>query len=69
MVGAPPRDGQSSDAASSLLDTQAGSESAPEQPHPAADGDGGHGRSGYWAQMIGDIGVVFGDIGTSPLYA
>src|SRR3982751_5928833 len=25
--------------------------------------------SGYWALMLGSIGVVFGDIGTSPLYA
>src|SRR5438034_2059883 len=25
--------------------------------------------SGFWALMLGSIGVVFGDIGTSPLYA
>jgi KUP system potassium uptake protein len=25
--------------------------------------------TGYWALMLGSIGVVFGDIGTSPLYA
>src|ERR1700744_3728538 len=25
--------------------------------------------SGFWALMLGGIGVVFGDIGTSPLYA
>ena len=29
----------------------------------------GHGREGFWALTIGAIGVVFGDIGTSPLYA
>ena len=29
----------------------------------------GHGREGFWALAIGSIGVVFGDIGTSPLYA
>ncbi|HEV7353283.1 MAG TPA: potassium transporter Kup [Brevundimonas sp.] len=69
MVGAPPRDGQSSAAASSQPDPRAGPEIAPERPHPAAAGDGGHGRSGFWALMIGAIGVVFGDIGTSPLYA
>ena len=34
--------------------------------HPAP---GGHGRSGFAALMVGAIGVVFGDIGTSPLYA
>jgi KUP system potassium uptake protein len=25
--------------------------------------------SGFWALALGSIGVVFGDIGTSPLYA
>ena len=29
----------------------------------------GHGRSGVWALALGSVGVVFGDIGTSPLYA
>ncbi len=29
----------------------------------------GHGSEGFWALAIGSIGVVFGDIGTSPLYA
>jgi KUP system potassium uptake protein len=29
----------------------------------------GHGKAGFWALTIGAIGVVFGDIGTSPLYA
>ncbi len=27
------------------------------------------GAEGFWALAIGSIGVVFGDIGTSPLYA
>jgi KUP system potassium uptake protein len=26
-------------------------------------------RTGFWALTLGSIGVVFGDIGTSPLYA
>lgn len=26
-------------------------------------------KEGYWALVVGSIGVVFGDIGTSPLYA
>ena len=26
-------------------------------------------RAGFWALMLGSIGVVYGDIGTSPLYA
>ncbi len=29
----------------------------------------GHGNAGFWGLTIGAIGVVFGDIGTSPLYA
>ncbi|MGN6423992.1 MAG: potassium transporter Kup [Asticcacaulis sp.] len=29
----------------------------------------GHGAEGFWALSVGAIGVVFGDIGTSPLYA
>ena len=29
----------------------------------------GHGTEGFWSLAIGSIGVVFGDIGTSPLYA
>ena len=29
----------------------------------------GHGKEGFWALALGSVGVVFGDIGTSPLYA
>ena len=29
----------------------------------------GHGTQSFWALALGSIGVVFGDIGTSPLYA
>jgi KUP system potassium uptake protein len=28
-----------------------------------------HPSSGFWALTLGSIGVVYGDIGTSPLYA
>jgi KUP system potassium uptake protein len=35
---------------------------------PAIDGHG-HGGSGFAAMTLGSIGVVYGDIGTSPLYA
>ena len=60
-----------------------GPSSAPPAP-PAApavavpapkDGDGSstdsarHGRAGFWSLALGSVGVVFGDIGTSPLYA
>ncbi len=40
---------------------------------PAQDGNGApngtHAKTGFWALTIGSIGVVYGDIGTSPLYA
>ncbi len=29
----------------------------------------GHVQAGFWTLLIGSIGVVYGDIGTSPLYA
>jgi KUP system potassium uptake protein len=34
-----------------------------------AEADGQHRRAGFWGLMLGSIGVVYGDIGTSPLYA
>jgi KUP system potassium uptake protein len=35
-----------------------------------ADGNGeAHPTAGFWALALGSIGVVYGDIGTSPLYA
>ena len=37
---------------------------APTSHVPAA-----HGAAGFWAMALGSAGVVFGDIGTSPLYA
>ena len=40
--------------------------------HPvaiAADGSVAHSRTAFWALTIGSIGIVYGDIGTSPLYA
>jgi KUP system potassium uptake protein len=42
---------------------------APDHPHPAASGAGGHVKAGKTGLIIGAIGVVFGDIGTSPFYA
>src|SRR5258708_33555549 len=29
----------------------------------------GHSRARFWALALGSVGVVYGDIGTSPLYA
>jgi KUP system potassium uptake protein len=34
-----------------------------------AHGNSSHPTTGFWALTIGSIGVVYGDIGTSPLYA
>jgi KUP system potassium uptake protein len=47
------------------------SESAiPAAETPAANGHGeAHSTAGFKALMLGSIGVVYGDIGTSPLYA
>ncbi len=41
------------------------------QQTAAAPGDSGHGTQDkhFWALALGSIGVVYGDIGTSPLYA
>ena len=44
------------------------SESAPEGASASADGQDHH-RDGFAKLAIGSVGVVFGDIGTSPLYA
>ena len=61
----PGGEGQTPAAASSNTDTAV----APAHPHPAAAGEGGHVKHGKWGLIVGAIGVVFGDIGTSPLYA
>ncbi|CAA2138298.1 MULTISPECIES: potassium transporter Kup [Methylobacterium] len=49
------------------------------QPGPAAhpetgsgehgSGNHGHGKTSFWTLVVGSVGVVYGDIGTSPLYA
>jgi KUP system potassium uptake protein len=48
-----------------------GADSQPQAPTSATHEQGGHGhrKAGVAALAIGAIGVVFGDIGTSPLYA
>jgi len=40
-------------------------------PAPAADDAGkGHlAKPSFWVLFVGSVGVVYGDIGTSPLYA
>src|SRR3954465_14113410 len=42
---------------------------APPRPLVTARGSTGHTGGAFWALTIGSIGVVYGDIGTSPLYA
>src|SRR5947207_4559928 len=43
---------------------------APHEGEVAIDGNGGHRpQTGFWPLTLGSIGVVYGDIGTSPLYA
>ncbi|MBU6405798.1 MAG: potassium transporter Kup [Alphaproteobacteria bacterium] len=37
--------------------------------HDGAPNGAGHMQAGFWTLLIGSIGVVYGDIGTSPLYA
>ena len=66
MVGASP---QGEDGASKDAQPSKAAAIAPAHPHPAAAGEGGHVKHGKWGLIIGAIGVVFGDIGTSPLYA
>ena len=36
---------------------------------PDSDAHGQSHGEGFWALALGSVGVVFGDIGTSPLYA
>src|SRR5947209_17884056 len=43
---------------------------APKGSEAAAHGNGEvHPKAGFWALTLGSLGVVYGDIGTSPLYA
>jgi len=68
MAGASPQ-GENGTAAASNARTPADKPVAPAHLHPAAAGEGGHVKAGKWGLIIGAVGVVFGDIGTSPLYA
>jgi len=36
---------------------------------PVAGNGNAHPKAGFWALALGSVGVVYGDIGTSPLYA
>jgi KUP system potassium uptake protein len=42
----------------------------PDSPAPAESAaPGGYHKAGFWTLALGSVGVVYGDIGTSPLYA
>ena len=69
MAGVSPQGEDGASAAASNSQNAADQSVAPAHPHPAAAGEGGHVKAGKWGLIIGAIGVVFGDIGTSPLYA
>ncbi len=63
---ASPPDPAQNGAAAAAVDTPTNSKPRPDHEAEAAHG---HGSEGFWALAVGSIGVVFGDIGTSPLYA
>jgi KUP system potassium uptake protein len=48
--------------------SQPASNDAPAGQTPEADRTDAHGHN-FWAMALGSVGVVYGDIGTSPLYA
>ena len=62
MAGDTPRGDAETSAANASEQPNAGTPSA---PNPGA----GHGKATHRALILGAIGVVFGDIGTSPIYA
>ena len=62
MAGDTPRGDAETSAANASEQPNAGTPSSP--PHGA-----GHGKATHRALILGAIGVVFGDIGTSPIYA
>lgn len=44
--------------------------SGPDGVAAPVNGNGEHtSKTGFWTLTLGSVGVVFGDIGTSPLYA
>ena len=52
-----------------MIDLASAGEPATRHDDAAAHADHGHGKDGIVKLAVGAIGVVFGDIGTSPLYA
>mgnify|MGYP005982992487 FL=1 len=50
-------------------DAETSAANASEQPNAGTPSPQGHGKATHRALILGAIGVVFGDIGTSPIYA
>lgn len=70
--GATPSDHAVAPAPKAASNTEPSIGPAPTAPlHKGDDSAAPHGRkqSGFWGLALGSLGVVFGDIGTSPLYA
>ena len=44
-------------------------EAARDTVQPAGPASRSHAPTSFWALTLGSVGVVYGDIGTSPLYA
>jgi KUP system potassium uptake protein len=65
-------DGRSEDKVSATKDQAAKPatrQGSPENPQKGHAHGHGHGQTSIWTLTLGSIGVVYGDIGTSPLYA
>ena len=56
-------------ACASVRDQRASARRAPPATPTQAPAATDHNQSGFWTMMLGSMGVVYGDIGTSPLYA
>ena len=67
-LASPPASGNAG-ASADHISAQVSSPHAPKPRETDSVSVHGHGKEGFWALAIGSIGVVFGDIGTSPLYA
>lgn len=70
MIGdTPPEASPSPDASVSTGDKPGADVASAHKPSQPQSTEGHAKHAGFWALALGSIGVVFGDIGTSPLYA
>ncbi len=54
---------------SSPANSETPAASGPQNGTGSAHGEHAHSQAGFWGLALGSLGVVYGDIGTSPLYA